>query len=290
VHHWTIDKKQFILDSLIQNQTKFSKKELSQALDDGRLLINQCPVKWRRTLVFPGDRICLKPSLVSEGPQIVFEHKYYYILSKPAGVISSLENQPGSLAQWAQNYPIAGLVHRLDAQTSGLLVLPKTNLALTSWTKLFEAQQIKKTYLAFANGLWDKGKVICRKPIARHPSHPREFTTLTSFRAKSAETIFEPIDTSYSANMSFMKCQPQTGRTHQIRLHLCAEGTPILGDQLYGTNFPHEFNQKSLRHCLHAYQLEFQCPFDGKHRIIRDPLPKDLDHLFQKVFNLELFR
>ena len=147
-----------------------------------------------------------------------------------------------------------GIVHRLDRDTSGLMIIPRTNEAHASMTDMFKDRKIQKTYLAIVMGHPPESGTIDLY-VGRHPSMRNKmhhFTALTKqASSRTALTHYEVIQ--YYDDFSLVKVKPVTGRTHQIRVHFAAIGHPLLADPLYGRK-----SKLSKRHALHAHQLEFE--------------------------------
>jgi len=214
-------------------------------------------------------------------PQIIFENKFFLVINKPAGLLVHKSKIKGSelskektLVDWLlvrypriknvgddqENRP--GIVHRLDKDTSGVMLVPKTQDYFLYLKKLFQEHKVKKTYLAIVYGVPKKGEGVISKPIGI-----KDGTTKRSVHsikmAKTAETyykILKTIDFLQRSSASLLEVKPATGRTHQIRIHLASIGHPILGDSLYGNKLSTALSkQLSIsRQMLHASSIEFE--------------------------------
>ncbi len=196
-------------------------------------------------------------------PKVLFEDDYFLMIDKPIDLLSS---DP----EMQKYFPNTLLVHRLDAKTSGLLILAKNKKVKESFISIFSKQEIKKTYLAIVDGHFDKqkGKITSflkpRKSAGKilFKSHPKI--------GQKAVTAFETLHA--DANYSSVLFYPLTGRTHQIRVHALELGHPVLGDYHYSQDFkyPH-FVDRLL---LHSWQVEFIHPFTKKRLKVKAPIPE----------------
>jgi 23S rRNA pseudouridine1911/1915/1917 synthase len=204
---------------------------------------------------------------------IVYEHEHFLILNKPAGVVVHKSSSPSTaptLVDWitARYADIKhvgcidrpGIVHRLDKDTSGLIIIARTNYAQTVFTTLFKERAISKTYLALVHGHPEQSGTI-DFAISRHQVHRKRMTAHTpavhrpshrqsSGTVRNALTNYEVVE--YFNEHTLVAAKPVTGRTHQIRVHFSAIGHPLIGDVLYGTSSP-----LISYHALHAHTLAF---------------------------------
>lgn len=214
------------------------------------------------------------------GVSILFEHEEFLIVFKPAGLVvhaPHIRSTEVTLVDWlvhsfkdlatvgSQDRP--GIVHRLDKDTSGLMVIPRNNHAHALFSLLFQQRTIEKNYLAFVVGHPAK-KGIIDHPIGRDPMQPHKMAHIHSGRA--AQSGFE-VEQYYAEN-ALVRVQPLTGRTHQIRLHLATLGHPVMGDKIYGTE-----DERMSRHALHAYQLSFT--YKDRWYSFTCSMPKDMQDL-----------
>ena len=224
---------------------------------------------------------------------IIFENEDFLVINKPAGLLVHQINKPEkTLVDWLINrYPKIkevgedktrpGIVHRLDRETSGLLLIAKNQKAFNYFKKLFQEHQIKKGYFALVYGEFKNKKGEINKPIGIVASSIKRSTAAKKMKElKEAVTEYEVIKSfEYEGEkFSLLKVFPKTGRTHQIRVHLSSIGHPILGDKIYGRrrqNF-------SPRLFLHAYLLEFKAP-NGSVLHLESDLPSDLVNVLAKL-------
>lgn len=170
-----------------------------------------------------------------------------------------------------------GIVHRLDKETSGLMVVARSQKAYLELQRQFRARAVEKLYLGLVWGkiLHQQGKITW--PIGRHARH-RDRISVKTKQPRDAETWYETMEV--LDDMSFLEIKPITGRMHQIRVHLSAAGHPLVGDNLYGRR---KGKMKCPRLFLHATQLEFFHPITQKKIQFHSPLPLELEVFLQKL-------
>ena len=246
--------------------------------------------------VWGGERIELRAELdagaLAFAPQaiplaIVHEDAEVLVLDKPAGLVvhPGSGNRDGTLlnallhhAPSLAGLPRAGIVHRLDKDTSGLLVVAKTLEAQTSLVRQLQAHTVRREYLALVAGVpTAQGRVDA--PIGRHPVARTRMAVVA--RGKSAVTHFRVLRT--GAGWSLVECRLETGRTHQIRVHMHSIGHPLIGDPVYGSAklsraLP-DVSRAFPRQALHAARLELIHPASGEALAFQSPLPSDLARL-----------
>jgi 23S rRNA pseudouridine1911/1915/1917 synthase len=167
-----------------------------------------------------------------------------------------------------------GIVHRLDKDTSGVMLIAKTNEAHERLSEAFAARHVKKFYRALCWGVFRRPKGECRGPIGRHPQQRKKMAVLKNVgRGRSAWTDYLVLKQGKSG--AEVECELHTGRTHQIRVHLSHLGHPIWGDTLYGQKHPLADGTYPLRQMLHAARLEIAHPLTGKPLNFKAPLPED---------------
>ncbi|MFC5849039.1 RluA family pseudouridine synthase [Deinococcus petrolearius] len=167
-----------------------------------------------------------------------------------------------------------GIVHRLDKDTSGVIVVAKTIAAHASLAAAFKDREARKTYLAIAAGGWRAaGPVQVDVPIGRHPVQ-RQRMTVGGAQAREAQTLFTPLAAhpdGHGRTLALVRARPRTGRTHQLRVHLSHLGSPILGDAVYGRG-----SAVMPRQALHAHFLSVPHPVSGELLRLHAPVPDDL--------------
>lgn len=220
--------------------------------------------------------------------QAIFEDESILVVDKPAGMV--VHPAPGNFTGTLVNAVLShcsdlsgiggverpGIVHRLDKDTSGLIVIAKNDKALQSLTKQFKDRVVKKQYLALARGILKKHSGIINAPIGRHKINRKKMAVNVE-SGREAITHYEIVE--QFKLFAFIKLFPKTGRTHQIRVHLSHIGNPILCDKLYNGASSHPVIKTLTRQALHAYKLEFQHPCSGRTVEFESPLPKDIASL-----------
>jgi 23S rRNA pseudouridine1911/1915/1917 synthase len=244
--------------------------------------------------VWGGEKILLTPTAdpaaTAVGPEpialdIVHEDAAVLVIAKAAGLVvhpgsgnwsGTLMNALLAHAPQLAALPRAGIVHRLDKDTSGLLVVAKTLEAHTSLVRQLQAHTVRREYLALAHGrIARDGKV--EAPIGRHPTQRTRMAVVA--RGKPAVTHFQVLHR--YAHATLLRCRLETGRTHQIRVHLLSLGHPLVGDPVYARkrHSPDAAIAGFPRQALHAEQLEFIHPASRKACMWQAPLPADMRDL-----------
>ncbi|HVX24194.1 MAG TPA: RluA family pseudouridine synthase [Candidatus Saccharimonadales bacterium] len=205
---------------------------------------------------------------------VIFENKDVVVINKPAGILTHSKggfNPEATVATWlrsrlAKGYDPgdnqrAGIVHRLDRATSGVMICAKTPEALSWLQKQFSQRKVKKTYQAVVNGQPSPAQAVIDMPIERNPRKPQTFRVGPN--GKTAQTAYRVI--AHGDHNSLVELKPQTGRTHQLRVHLSQLGYPIVGDVLYG-------GPEADRLYLHAESLELTLP-NRDRKVFTAPTP-----------------
>ena len=188
-----------------------------------------------------------------------------------------------------------GIVHRLDKETSGLIVVAKNDTAHQALARLFSGRKMRKTYVALVHGAVERKSGTINAPIGRDPIRRTRMSTRATENARSAVSHYEvirPLSTRYG-KFTLLRVRIETGRTHQIRVHMASIGHPIVGDTVYGaagqlaeqsTSRKHNAEKLRLgRNFLHAAQLEFTHPITGKPLQLEAPLPPDLEVFLKRL-------
>jgi 23S rRNA pseudouridine1911/1915/1917 synthase len=229
---------------------------------------------------------------------IVFEDEHILVINKPAGMVvhPAAGNWQGTLLNallhhvpQVKDLPRAGIVHRLDKETSGLLVVAKTIAAQTSLVRQLQARTVKREYRAIVWGeVWQNGKVETQ--IGRDP-RSRTRMAVTRVGGKPAITHYEVLER--FAVHTYLRCRLETGRTHQIRVHMQHIGAPLVGDPVYGIRgiIPHRVMTQTLRdalknfrrQALHAVRLGLIHPATGQAMEWQAELPADMKALLEAM-------
>lgn len=175
-----------------------------------------------------------------------------------------------------------GIVHRLDKDTSGLIVVAKNDVTLRHLQAQFKKRTVGKVYLALVDGQIQPPVALVDAPIGRDPRHRKRMRVIGggSARSRTAQTYYQAIK--IYGDFSLVECRPRTGRTHQIRVHLAYVGYPIVGDRVYGRRKP---TLPLQRHFLHAAELTFRRPFDNQEITLHAELPPALQDVLDQLSN-----
>jgi 23S rRNA pseudouridine1911/1915/1917 synthase len=288
------------LDQFLAQRLEFSRARLQRWLKDGLVRLNGevLPGKYRLrphqvvTLTVPAP----EPSqVVAEALplEIIYEDRDLIVINKPPGLVvhPGAGHRSGTLLnallhhcpdlQEIGDVSRPGLVHRLDKDTSGLLMAAKTELAHHSLVQQFKDQQVSKRYLALVWGRLPTREGRIAGDIGRH-LHERRKMSVRSRRGKPALTLWQ-VRQEYSGPLTLVELSPRTGRTHQLRVHLASQGHPVVGDAAYGGGaarlkaHPRLQNLRPLvaRQLLHAAFLGFSHPRTGEPVSWEAPLPED---------------
>ena len=289
------------LDNFLITRLKgVPKSHIYRIVRKGEVRVNKgrVDVKYR---LLAGDIVRIPPvrvaerseeSYVPQGLQaalqqgILFEDEGFLIVNKPAGfaVHGGSGVSSGIIEGLRLLRPEAHfleLVHRLDKDTSGCLLIAKKRSALRKLQELFRESQIKKTYQAMLSGQWLRKKLIVTAPLLKNISKGGERIVVISQSGKAAETAFTRLQ--LFRNATLVEASPKTGRTHQIRVHAASLGHPIVGDERYGIDEVNKtFKNKGYKRMfLHAHTLKFQHPVTGILMTISAPLPAQLENLLK---------
>jgi len=217
---------------------------------------------------------------------VIFENDDVLVVNKPAGMVvhPAAGHATGTLAHAALGHAPQmqgvggelrpGIVHRLDKNTSGLILLAKNDLAHRLIQEQFSQRSAKKTYLALVDGHPPTPTGRVEAPIGRDPRHRKKMAVVPSHRGREAVSKYRTLE-KYPA-YTLLEVKPVTGRTHQIRLHLAFVGCPVVGDTLYGKRTS---SVPLKRHFLHAASLSVQIPSESEPRTFNAPLPSALEEL-----------
>ena len=276
------------LDQFLAKQLpEFSRSRVQQLIRDGCIRLNNVTSRPSQ-IVRGGDTIELtEPPLekIETLPEsipleILFEDNDLIVINKPAGLVvhpgaghrehtlvNALLNHCTTLSGiGGEERP--GIVHRLDKETSGALVVAKNDAAHRGLSKQFVERTVEKIYLALVAGKLRKPAGVIEEKIARHPVH-RQRMSVTDSRGRAAKTEYHVVRSSDLA--SLVECRLHSGRTHQIRVHLHHLGHPVLGDKVYAPRIAKDFS----RQMLHAWKLGFRHPRTEEWNSFESPLPND---------------
>jgi 23S rRNA pseudouridine1911/1915/1917 synthase len=272
--------------ALVRLVPEFSRNHLQTLLAEGHVRLDGQAIQGASRRVKAGQRleVDLQPTAESRAFRaepmaldIVFEDAHLMVLNKPAGrvVHPAAGHWSGTVLNGLLHHhaasaalPRAGIVHRLDKDTSGLMVVGKTLAAVTALVRAIAARDVHRQYLALAHGTVRQAEQTIDAPIGRDPKSRVRMAVVGS--GKPARTDVECL--AARAQVSALRCTLHTGRTHQIRVHLASKGHPLLADLLYGGRLALGLQ----RQALHATALAFEHPITGEALSFHCPLPADL--------------
>jgi 23S rRNA pseudouridine1911/1915/1917 synthase len=280
------------VDRFVADASGLSRSYVQKLISEGRVTVAGLPIKSNEQVV-PGeiielevpDPIALELQAESIPLSVVYEDEDMLIIDKPSGLV--VHPAPGHSSGTLVNALLArdteyggiagvmrpGIVHRLDRDTSGLLMVAKNDIAQASLMAQLKARSVKKTYLALALGLVAANVGRIEAPIGRDPHHRTRMAVVPAGReATTGYRVRERL-----AGWTFLELDLITGRTHQIRVHLAAIGHPLAGDPIYGTGTSRRGPDGSGRLFLHSWRIELKAPGDGHLIQATAPLPPDLE-------------
>jgi 23S rRNA pseudouridine1911/1915/1917 synthase len=264
---------------------EFSRSALEKLIVHGQITVNGQPAKTKYKLKID-DSVSITTTQLDRAHDdidipIIYEDDNVVVLNKQAGVLTHSKgqfNKEGTVATWLQTHAKAlglhepefwlseraGIVHRLDRATSGIIICAKTKETHVALQKQFSQRTVKKTYLAVIAGELPETVGIIDVPIQRNPKKPATFRV--GVNGKSAQTAFQVENTITKNNKlySLVELRPTTGRTHQLRVHMQYLHRPIMGDDFYD-------GETSERLMLHAQELEITLPGGKRRRFYVDP-------------------
>ncbi len=274
-----------------------SRSAVQRLIEDGLVTVDGAATDAARK-VRPGDEIVVRipparPATI-EAEQIplaiVYEDADVIVIDKPAGLVAHpaaghargtlvnavLAHAPEMQGVGGEARP--GIVHRLDKDTSGLIVVAKRDAAHRELQSQFKARSVKKMYIALVEGRLEPAEGVVDAPIARDRVHRKRMAV--ALDGRPARTRYKVIRDWRLNKYTLLEVYPETGRTHQIRVHFAWLGHPLVGDSVYG-------NKKSSlpigRHFLHAASLTLRLPSSGEERTFTSPLPEELAHVLEML-------
>jgi 23S rRNA pseudouridine1911/1915/1917 synthase len=292
------------LDKILAKRFKevYSRTYFQYLIDEQLVLLNGSPVR-KRIKPQAGDEIEVQFASIPEiqlSPEpiplsILFEDDDLLAINKPAGMV--VHPAPGN---WSgtfvngllyhcnqllgqENSLRPGIVHRLDKETSGVLIAAKTLEMQQKLIALFASRQVYKEYWAICLGRPADGEISA--PIGRHPLHRKQMAIVPT--GKPAISFLKILG--WNDKLSFVQIVIATGRTHQIRVHLKYKGTPILGDALYGNSVLNRYYGVQ-RQLLHAAKVKIQHPFTGQELELTAPPPIDMLRFMRKILPEDILK
>ncbi|HSL42048.1 MAG TPA: RluA family pseudouridine synthase [Anaerolineales bacterium] len=283
------------LDKFLVGQLQeFSRSRIQSLIEDGLVDVNGRAAKKAGQTLENGFMVTVRipppaPTglIAEEIPlDIVFENDDLVVVNKPAGMVvhPAAGHSSGTLVNAMLGYDPdiegiggeerPGVVHRLDKETSGLILLAKNERAHRWLQDQFRLRKVEKTYLALVDGKPPTPSGRVEAYIGRDPSHRKRMAIVPESRGREAISEYKTVES--FRNHTLLEFHPLTGRTHQIRLHCAFLGCPIVGDEVYGKKKP---SVDISRHFLHAYRLKIILPREKEPKFFEAPLPEELDNV-----------
>jgi 23S rRNA pseudouridine1911/1915/1917 synthase len=277
---------------------EFSRSHLQALIKDGRVLVDGRPAQKAGKMLEPGVQVQVRipppaPSeLIPEDIplDVLFENEDLLVVNKPAGMVvhpaaghgrgtlaqAALAHAPNMQGVGGEQRP--GIVHRLDKDTSGLILLAKNDAAHQFLQDQFRDRQVHKVYLALVDGSPPTPNGRVEAAIGRDPAQRKRMGIRPPGKGRAAASLYRTVEKFQEHTL--LEVEPITGRTHQIRLHLAFLGCPVVGDRVYGRA------RSSLplkRHFLHAARLEVRLPGEDEPRRFEAPLPAELEQVLERL-------
>lgn len=282
------------LDAVLASLSGISRADVQRAIERGAVLVDgeRRPKSFR---LVGGERIEAElttgepPQPEPGGVPVRYQDEHLAVVSKPAGMVThpTASRRGGTLVNrlLGMEMPLSavggadrpGIVHRLDAGTSGLMIVAKDDEAHRSLVRLLAAREVARTYLVLVRGSPAHEAFAVEAPLARH----RARVAVRAGSGVEAATDFE-VEERLSAT-TLLVARPRTGRTHQIRVHLSSVGHPIVGDRAYGGAGDLARSLGLSRPFLHAWRLAFDHPITGERIDLEEPLPEDLTAALERA-------
>lgn len=284
------------LDSYLAGETGMSRSAVAKLIDDGKIAVNGVPVS-KKYSVKPGDEIDVDEPEVEEYDveaediplDIVYEDDYIIVINKPKGMV--VHPAPGNYSGTLVNALLyhcrdslsgiggvarPGIVHRIDKDTSGLLVVAKCDEAHAALSDELKYHGITREYRALVSGGFKCDTGTVDYPIGRHPQDRKKMAVIRDGQHTAREAVTHYTVLERYGEVSYLALELETGRTHQIRVHMSYTGHPLLGDEVYGggrTRFEGRHPKLFAGQALHAVRLSLTHPKTGERMTFECPLP-----------------
>lgn len=279
-----------------------SRSRLSNLIRHGFILVNGTSCKAGNRLkggdtieitLPPPEPLAIKPEKVEFG--VLHEDDDLLVIAKPPGVVvhPASGHKKGTLVHGLlahcdklsgiSGVERPGIVHRLDKDTSGIMVIAKSDKSHHGLVELFKTRLVKKVYHAIVVGRPGTKKGCISQAIGRHRSNRKKMAVL-QYGGREAVTCWS-VQEEFADHLTYLEVRPETGRTHQIRVHMAHMGHPVAGDALYGNRQQKQTNEKYCikRQCLHAYSLSFTHPVTGEQLEFISPVWPDMQAILAKL-------
>ena len=287
------------IDAYLANEDiELSRVAIQRLIKDEKILVNNKKVKSSYKLQ-EGDKITVEDEEPKEielkaqdiPVEIIYEDNDIIVVSKPKGMVvhPGSGNPDGTLVNSLMNICKdslsgiggeirPGIVHRLDKDTSGILVVAKNDKAHINLSEQIKDHKVEKTYIALVRGIVKENEAKIDMPIARSPKDRKKMAVVQG--GKRAVTNFKVLERFPKDNCTLLEVKIETGRTHQIRVHLSEIGYPLIGDEVY-SNGKNKWQIKGQ--CLHSKSLKFKHPITGKEMYLEAKLPKYYEDLLKEL-------
>lgn len=284
---------------LEQLSNRLSRAQVQNLISEGRVTVNDKPVKAGVKLK-GGEIVRVSiPAVEADAPlqaedidlTIVYEDEHLAVIDKPAGMtvypgtgeesgtlLAALISRYPSIAAMQAENPRGGIVHRLDKETSGLIVVAKNAEIQTALSDQFQARTVEKSYITLVEKRPQTATGRVDAPIARDPKQRKRMAVVRD--GKSAITEYSILEEDLDGERALLKVQIFTGRTHQIRVHLAFIGCPVVGDRVYGYR---KQRLRLKRQFLHSAELRFDHPITGERLSFESALPSGLANILEKL-------
>lgn len=278
-----ISRAQRLDQKVVELIPELSRSYAAKLIEDGKVAVNGKAVEKGGYKLRPNDVVTVDFDMqqLAEIPtiklKVLYEDDDCVVVIKPIGLLTHSKgdfNPEATVESWLRSRTKlsgarAGIVHRLDRATSGVMICAKTPEALKWLQRQFAQRKTKKTYYAVVSGHLKDDEALIDMPVERNPKAPATFRV--GVGGKSARTLYRVVET--NERYSLLELKPETGRTHQLRVHFNHLGHPILGDYMYG-------GERSERLYLHAYRLELTLP-NRERRVFTAPIPKEFKRIMK---------
>ena len=282
------------LDKFLRDELDLSRSKIQKLIEEEKVLVNGNVVSSSykvslNDLILVNDELDYTINIEGENIplDIVYEDEYLMVINKKSGMVThpAPGNYTGTLVNaLIGRYKLSsdnirpGIVHRLDKDTSGLMVVAKTDLVHEKLAEMIKKREVKRTYLALVEGCFNHETGTIDAPIGRDDKN-REKMKVTDINAKDAITHFKVLKR-YS-NATLVECNLETGRTHQIRVHMAYINHPVVNDFVYGK----KINDNDFGQLLHSYRISFIHPITKETIIKEKEPPKEFYDLLEKYVN-----
>lgn len=282
---------------------EFSRARLQGLIKDGFVSVDGVPARKSGQMIEAGSAVQVRippPEPTTLQPEaiplsIVFENDDLMVVDKPAGMVvhpaaghsrgtlvqAALAHAPGMVGIGGEGRP--GVVHRLDRDTSGLILLAKNDATHRWLQEQFRARQVSKVYLALVDGHPPTPVGRIEAAIGRDTAQRKQMAVVAAHKGRDASSEYRTLES--FAQHTLLEVHPITGRTHQIRLHLAFLGCPVAGDTVYGQR---KSTLPLKRHFLHAARLSVCLPGESQPRTFEAPLPTELNQILESLRRLKV--